>query len=421
MRYVRMFFLVAVLWIGLFAPVQRSHAQQAMPPAQVRYVVWSPDGTRLASGDASGVVSIWDPITGERLLKFQAQSGTITSLAWSPDSTRLASAGVMDKNARIWNIDNGALVAELQADSYYDNEPISVAWNSDGTKIANATFEPDGGFPLRFWNVQGDHYELMSSSPDVSAFNIAWRPNSTSLALADYRGIYILDKFSFDYFQQHTVLDLRMSIAWDHDGSKLAAAIGVGYANGSVEATGEINTIDPATGKILTTFQNVTSDPHTIGIGSMAWDVDDATLFTDGFDGNVRIWNTVKGELVDTLSLGRKNGRSLMSLSPDGGRLALGNYTPASDISTEQDARENVIQTFDDGAIQIVVPLPSLSRLQTIAAACHAPAQVLDILPQSETADQLTTFIYQIGALPQNTISSGCSADLIAVADALQS
>lgn len=82
---------------------------------------------------------------------------------------------------------------------------------------------------------------------------------------------------------------------------------------------------------------------------------------------------------------------------------------------------ENAVQTLANGAVQIVVPVPSPERLQAIADACNAPAAVEQSLTASLQADQLSTFITQVEALPENTIPPACADDLIAVAEALQS
>lgn len=57
---------------------------------KVTSLAWSPDGQRLASGEAQGIVNVWDPKTGGMtlslpVLKTQRQ----LPMAWSPDSQRL--------------------------------------------------------------------------------------------------------------------------------------------------------------------------------------------------------------------------------------------------------------------------------------------------------------------------------------------
>jgi Tol biopolymer transport system component len=61
--------------------------------ATVNTLAWSPDGSRIASGDSAGQVHIWQSQTGAKLLSFQPHQGEVSSLAWSPEGQYLASAG----------------------------------------------------------------------------------------------------------------------------------------------------------------------------------------------------------------------------------------------------------------------------------------------------------------------------------------
>src|SRR5262249_49925080 len=53
-------------------------------------VAFSPDGARLASAGADGVIHVWDQRTSRALLTLRIQ-GTVTAVAFSPDGRRLAS------------------------------------------------------------------------------------------------------------------------------------------------------------------------------------------------------------------------------------------------------------------------------------------------------------------------------------------
>jgi WD40 repeat protein len=58
-------------------------------------VGWSPDGTRLVSGDAAGNVLIWDAQTGGEVNRYNVGGSTYYQ-KWSPDGTRLLTTGFFD-------------------------------------------------------------------------------------------------------------------------------------------------------------------------------------------------------------------------------------------------------------------------------------------------------------------------------------
>jgi WD40 repeat protein len=55
-------------------------------------VNWSPDGTRLISGDYGGKAYVWDFATGQIVQSF-AIDDQISSVDWSPDGKYVAATG----------------------------------------------------------------------------------------------------------------------------------------------------------------------------------------------------------------------------------------------------------------------------------------------------------------------------------------
>ncbi|HAA73481.1 MAG TPA: protein kinase, partial [Planctomycetaceae bacterium] len=68
----------------------------------VNSVVFSPDGTRLASGGNDTNVRVWDAATGQQLLTFKGHAKSVYSVSFSPDGTRLASAS-WDQTVKVWD------------------------------------------------------------------------------------------------------------------------------------------------------------------------------------------------------------------------------------------------------------------------------------------------------------------------------
>ena len=58
-------------------------------------VDWSPDGTRLVSGDAAGNVLIWDAETGGVVNRYNV-GGSTAGNKWSPDGRRVLTTGFLD-------------------------------------------------------------------------------------------------------------------------------------------------------------------------------------------------------------------------------------------------------------------------------------------------------------------------------------
>ncbi|MFN8418202.1 MAG: WD40 repeat domain-containing protein [Anaerolineae bacterium] len=115
---------------------------QTIPmPLAVKYATWSPDGTKIATAQfytsQSVKISILDVFTGHELHEFLGHTDVIGIVLWSPDGTTLAS-GSTDGTIRIWNANSGQLINTIQTDT----RVLSLAWSPDGKQIAYG--EPDG-------------------------------------------------------------------------------------------------------------------------------------------------------------------------------------------------------------------------------------------------------------------------------------
>jgi WD40 repeat protein len=87
-------------------PVSQSLESPAEGPllrteATLQALAFSPDGSRLVGGTKTGLVTIWDPATGDRLASLDGHDGPVISLAFRPDGHRVASGGA-DGTIRLW-------------------------------------------------------------------------------------------------------------------------------------------------------------------------------------------------------------------------------------------------------------------------------------------------------------------------------
>ena len=83
----------------------------------------------LASGDAGGVVAIWDIRARRSINVCRGTPGDIKAVAFHPDGTMLASVGRV--RPRIWDVATGRLLLELEARNFM----TSVAFSPDGNRL----------------------------------------------------------------------------------------------------------------------------------------------------------------------------------------------------------------------------------------------------------------------------------------------
>lgn len=155
---------------------------------------WSPNGqtiafvsTRNDQGDSvPAEIFVMTPDGSGARTALTANSGGSTSPAWSPDGTRIAFVSVRDGNAEIYVMNaDGSAPVNLTKDAAADDHPV---WAPDGTRIA---FLSDRGGHLTVYVMGADGSGLTAVAPSggnagfvVTHESVAWSSDGTRLALS---------------------------------------------------------------------------------------------------------------------------------------------------------------------------------------------------------------------------------------------
>ncbi|HET7802497.1 MAG TPA: CHAT domain-containing protein [Humibacillus xanthopallidus] len=149
-------------------------------------VAFSPDGTALATGGTEGGVTLWDPITGDRLsvIHWQGKRTPVVSLAFSPDGRAIAAADTTTI-ARVWD----ARTRELQFEVHHPDAVHAIAYRPDGRRLGSVG---SGGL-IHLWDVTSGadlltlHDEFEGTASDLRA--LAFNPEGDLLATGSNTGL----------------------------------------------------------------------------------------------------------------------------------------------------------------------------------------------------------------------------------------
>lgn len=228
--------------------------------AKVLSVVFSPDGSLVASGSVDDTMRLWRTKEGTLLRTMQGHPFPILSLAFSPNGALLAS-GSYDGLVRIWRVSDGMLLQTLEGHA---------------GRILNLEFSPNGR-------------TLVSCSDDFTVR--LWR-------LVDGKLLRTIDE------GMATINDVTFS----PDGNLLAWA----------ESNGKVRVWRISTKSWVYIFND-----NSQAASSVTFSPDGKLLASSFADGRIRIWKMSDGSLVQTLPDSGKNIPSL-AFSPEGNLLVAG-------------------------------------------------------------------------------------------------
>jgi len=282
---------------------------------KVRSLVFSPDGTRIATtGGTSNVVWLWDAPTGRLAGKLGGGSPSpVYGVAFFPDGKHLAGNSGYD-GIRIWDTETGGVVADL---SNHTGSPDTIAISADGTRLVSTAF---GGLaewsdPTRPTSDKPRQPDRMVSLVHPGMPQIGFSPAGNYFAVAGWylhlHPVAIPNEIETRQFRDPTPKSpMGASVngfAFTPDDSRLALVLGhraVVWKPTDLEAN---PVLIPGHGKMVK------------GVGFLP----DGNVLTAGLDGTARVWDSNTGAELRSFNWGI--GKVwVAAVSPDGMLCAAG-------------------------------------------------------------------------------------------------
>jgi WD40 repeat protein len=311
----------AILW----NPADHSVLQTFDAKAGVVHCSLSPDGKYAALG-VGKTIQVWNADTGKLLGACEGHEAQIVEVVYSADGSSLASSAGSDP-VRIWNTESRQCLATLGQES---NSSRSVAFSPDGARIATG-----GTGSVALWNAADFKLQSQTDVGDRNISRLAFSPDGRRLA-AGSDAISILEVTLGTVLLRFAANDDDVYyLAFSPDGNQLASCTTSGQISFSETRSLRSRRANRIAGKTGQPNDNPDSMPvNELALsvpdgtpdGKPDWSIDNASVVIEAKRGeslNLFVLNRKTDQLTPVTKFEDKtHGANAVRVSPDGKQIA---------------------------------------------------------------------------------------------------
>ena len=248
---------------------------------RIEDVIWLPDGNAIAAGGDDSIVWVWNAATGQLQRTYAGHTNWVITLASSPDGKYIAS-GSFDTTVQVWGVASGQQAVIYRG---HTDKICSVAWSPDSRYIASASYDAT----VQVWEAATGRPVYTYSGHAVPVYTVAWSPDGKHIASGDAGGtvlVWPVALFESDGQQQPN------PVAYNQQG---------GYQKNPVEAvtwspdsryvasiSHDVQIWNSFTGEQIFMYTH-----HTFAVQSVAWSPNGRYIASGGIEGTVQVWNAL--------------------------------------------------------------------------------------------------------------------------------
>jgi WD40 repeat protein len=315
-------------------------------PDQILHAEYSPDGSRILTGEMDGSIRLWDARTGRQLLERRPHTAGVWAARFSRDGSRILTS----------SFDHTGLVL----DSVLLREIQTLPTHRD--ILRGGSISPDGKLALsvsrdtlaRLVRISDGEVLWTHSNETTRLYDSDFHPSGELVVVAGNRSALILsvaDGRIVKSLPTHpgNILGVRFS----PDGRMLATAC----------ADRVLRVFDTETGALV--FQSVNDGAY---LHSVAWSPDGSMLATGDDEGRLSLWDATDGR-----NLGSAISRSSMykvGFSPDGRQVVVATAVTCQvfDVDRVLGHQESRILTGPDVGATINLTGSTVGRLRVYSS-----------------------------------------------------
>ncbi len=285
-------------------------------------------GTHIAAGLNDNSICVWDAKTGEIINRLVGHTDNVFSVAFNPDANLLAS-GSSDKSIRIWDLATEREVLKIQLNSGGVNNLIfspdgrSIFSSSGGDIVSDVMWKNDN--QIQVWEVStGEERKSFAGHKTCNVNTLCLSPDGTKLAFGDGRKVFLADAITGRSELLSIASGYVLSVNFSSDGKQIVFGgtdksihifdVEQLYVKTSIEVSDSVGRL------------SFTPDGSQVA-GAIGLSTGEDAQTTN----RIAIWDALTGDEVWT-SPGSPTRYRSVTLSPEAGRVVSGNDNGAISV-----------------------------------------------------------------------------------------
>ncbi|MCT7952883.1 serine/threonine protein kinase [Ancylothrix sp. C2] len=272
----------------------------------VNAVAFSPLGNLLASGSSDKTIKLWQLDNGKLLATFTGHSDDVNSLAFSPEGQYLAS-GSLDRTIKLWQLDTGKLLGTFAGHS---DSVLSVAFSPGGQFLASGSWDKT----VKVIHLPTGKLLYTLGGHGAGVRTVAFSPDGKILASGCW------DKTINLWKMENGELLETLGGHLDPVSSLAFSPRSVTLVSGSEDKTIKIWQFDKR-GELTAPTRTLAG--HSNWVNTVSINPRSPILASGSRDKTIKLWHLQSGQLLQTLS-GESYTVNAVIFSPDGQTLVSG-------------------------------------------------------------------------------------------------
>ena len=337
---------------------QREYAVLGGHTESVRSAEFNSSGTLVVTAGDDGVAKIWNVENGGLVATLSGHGANLYKAVFSPDGRKIATASA-DQTARIWDASSGEVVATLTG---HTGGVTSLAFSPDSTRLATTSAEYESGADqtARIWDVKTGALLVTISGHGASVSSARFSFDGRRLVTASEDGTARI----WDASDGRTIVVLKghtsqvISAEFNGDGSRVATA--------SIDHTARI--WDAASGAVLQELKGQIGQLTSARFDAKGSRVVTAAgLIFDSNDFMPRIWDARSGASLAQLR-GHSDFVNSAEFSPDASLVVTASNDMTARVWDSADGRQVAVLSAHSHWLHGARFSPDGSRIVTYSA-----------------------------------------------------